>query len=96
MFLYRLNDDYDPACVPVFDDISFANAFDLSTIPLVSFEMVEYVVPSVCLKLIWEKYILSVLDLVTPPMFICPIAKVGISSKNKRNDFIKLFKLVPQ
>ena len=42
MFLYRLNDDYDPACVPVFDDISFANAFDLSTIPLVSFEMVEY------------------------------------------------------
>jgi len=29
-------------------------------------------------------------------MFICPIAKVGISSKNKRNDFIKLFKLVPQ
>jgi len=42
MFLYRLNDDYDPACVPVFDDISFANAIDLSTIPLVSFEMVEY------------------------------------------------------
>ena len=42
MFLYRLNDDYDPARVPVFDDISFANAFDLSTIPLVSFEMVEY------------------------------------------------------
>jgi len=42
MFLYRLNDDYDPACVPVFDDISFTNAFDLSTIPLVSFEMVEY------------------------------------------------------
>jgi hypothetical protein len=42
MFLYRLNDDYDPSCVPVFDDISFANAFDLSTIPLVSFEMVEY------------------------------------------------------
>ena len=42
MFIYRLNDDYDPACVPVFDDISFANAFDLSTIPLVSFEMVEY------------------------------------------------------
>ena len=42
MFVYRLNDDYDPACVPVFDDISFANAIDLSTIPLVSFEMVEY------------------------------------------------------
>ena len=42
MFLYRLNDDYDPSCVPVFDTISFANAFDLSTIPLVSFEMVEY------------------------------------------------------
>ena len=42
MFIYRLNDDYDPACVPVFDDISFANAIDLSTIPLVSFEMVEY------------------------------------------------------
>jgi hypothetical protein len=42
MFLYRLNDDYDPARLPVFDDISFANAFDLSTIPLVSFEMVEY------------------------------------------------------
>jgi hypothetical protein len=42
MFIYRLNDDYDPACVPVFDNISFANAFDLSTIPLVSFEMVEY------------------------------------------------------
>ena len=42
MFLYRLNDDYDPARMPVFDDISFANAFDLSTIPLVSFEMVEY------------------------------------------------------
>jgi len=42
MFIYRLNDDYDPACVPVFDDISFADAFDLSTIPLVSFEMVEY------------------------------------------------------
>ena len=42
MFVYRLNDDYDPACMPVFDDISFANAIDLSTIPLVSFEMVEY------------------------------------------------------
>ena len=42
MFLYRLNDDYDPARLPVFDDISFANAIDLSTIPLVSFEMVEY------------------------------------------------------
>jgi hypothetical protein len=42
MFIYRLNDDYDPACVPVFDNISFADAFDLSTIPLVSFEMVEY------------------------------------------------------
>lgn len=42
MFLYRLNDDYDPACLPVFDSISFADAFDLSTIPLVSFEMVEY------------------------------------------------------
>jgi hypothetical protein len=42
MFLYRLNDDYDPSCVPVFDTISFANAFDLSTIPLVSFKMVEY------------------------------------------------------
>jgi hypothetical protein len=42
MFLYRLNDDYDPARLPIFDDISFANAFDLSTIPLVSFEMVEY------------------------------------------------------
>jgi hypothetical protein len=42
MFLYRLNDDYDPACVPVFDSVSFADAFDLSTIPLVSFEMVEY------------------------------------------------------
>jgi hypothetical protein len=42
MFIYRLNDDYDPACVPVFDDISFTNAIDLSTIPLVSFKMVEY------------------------------------------------------
>jgi hypothetical protein len=42
MFIYRLNDDYDPACVPVFESVSFANAFDLSTIPLVSFEMVEY------------------------------------------------------
>jgi hypothetical protein len=42
MFLYRLNDDYDPACLPVFDSVSFADAIDLSTIPLVSFEMVEY------------------------------------------------------
>jgi hypothetical protein len=42
MFLYRLNDDYDPPRLPIFDDISFANAIDLSTIPLVSFEMVEY------------------------------------------------------
>jgi hypothetical protein len=42
MFLYRLNDDYDPACLPVFDSVSFADAINLSTIPLVSFEMVEY------------------------------------------------------
>ena len=42
MFIYRLNDDYDPARLPVFDTVSFADAFDLSTIPLVSFEMVEY------------------------------------------------------
>jgi len=42
MFIYRLNDDYDPARLPVFDSVSFADAIDLSTIPLVSFEMVEY------------------------------------------------------
>lgn len=42
MFIYRLNDYYDPARLPVFDSISFADAIDLSTIPLVSFKMVEY------------------------------------------------------
>ena len=42
MYIYRLNDYYDPARLPVFDSVSFADPINLSTIPLVSFEMVEY------------------------------------------------------
>jgi hypothetical protein len=41
MFIYRLNDYYDSPRLPVFDAVPFADAIDLSTIPLVSFEMVE-------------------------------------------------------
>ena len=48
-----------------------------------------------CLNIMWEKYMFSVLDFVRPLTFICPTAKIGISSKNRKNDFMKLFKLVP-
>ena len=60
-----------------------------------SFEIEEYDVPSMCLNIMWEKYMFSVLDFVRPLTFICPTAKIGISSKNRKNDFMKLFKLVP-
>jgi hypothetical protein len=61
-----------------------------------SFEIVEYVAPSECLKLICEKYMFSDFDFVKPFTVICPIANVGNSNKNNKKYFIKLFKLVPQ